>query len=148
MVKFRVVFKNTIFWCWMWVMICSNHSYILEPLEFKVHSTPTCISISFSNIGCYFQKMSITYNLGQNSKSKMENLFFCVKTPVPLTKWYLQRFRSFTATFGQIQHWYRVVKGRLWILKGLATSWIYWVFPPLFSTNFVQDCGNFLKQKR
>ena len=63
-------------------MIHINHFYNLELIEFKAYNAPACISIPFSNLGWFIQKI-ITYNLGQNCWDKIENLFFSEKTPLP-----------------------------------------------------------------
>ena len=69
----KVAFKNTIFWCWIWALIHANHFYNLELIEFKAYIAPTCISIPLSHLGSFFQKKSITFNLGQNCSDKIEN---------------------------------------------------------------------------
>ena len=61
----KVGFKSAIFWCWIWASIHSNHFYNL-----KSYSAPTCIWITLSNLGWFFQKISITYDLGQNCWDK------------------------------------------------------------------------------
>ena len=76
----KVVFKSTIFWCWIWALINENRFYNLELIEFKAYSGPTCISIPLSNLGWFFQKISLTYNLGDNIK----NLLFSEKPLSPL----------------------------------------------------------------
>ena len=63
--KLKVGFKSAIFWCWIWASIHSNHFYNL-----KSYSAPTCIWITLSNLGWFFQKISITYDLGQNCWDK------------------------------------------------------------------------------
>ena len=62
------------------MLIHANHFYNLELIEFKAYTAATCISIPLSNLGWFFQKISITYNLGQNCWDKIENLFFSEKT--------------------------------------------------------------------
>ena len=66
LLKWKVTFKNIIFWCWVWALIQTNHFYNLELIELKAYSPATCISIPFSSLGPFFRKISITYNLGQN----------------------------------------------------------------------------------
>ena len=61
------------------MLIHKNHFYNLELIEFWACSSPTCILISISNFGCYFQKAAITYNLGQNRWDKIKNLFLTKK---------------------------------------------------------------------
>ena len=41
----------------------NNHFHNSELIELKVHRAPLCISITLSNLGWYFQKMTIAYNL-------------------------------------------------------------------------------------
>ena len=79
----KVAFKNTIFWCWIWALIHANHFYNLELIEFKAYIAPTCISIPLSNLGWFFKKKSITYDLEQNCWDRIENLFFREKTSLP-----------------------------------------------------------------
>ena len=124
----KVAFKNTISWCWIWALIHANHFYNLELIEFKAYSTPTSISIPLSNLGWFFQKISITYNLGQNCWDKIENLFSSEKTPLPLNQCCWQTFRLSTTKLGHIQHWYWGVRGRIWNLKSWVISWISWIF--------------------
>ena len=81
--KLKVAFKNTILYCWIWALIHANHFQNLELIDFETYSTPTCISIPLNNAECFFQNISITYNLGQNCRDKIENLFFSVKAPLP-----------------------------------------------------------------
>ena len=120
----KIAFKNTIFWCWIWAIIQANHFYNLELIEFKAYITPTCISIALSSLGWIFQKISITYNLGQNCWEKIE----WKKNPVPQNQCCWQSFRLLTKELGQIQHWYWRVRGRIWNLKNWVISWIYLVF--------------------
>ena len=89
-----VAFKNTIFWYWIWILIHANHFYNLELIEFKAYIAPTWISIPLSNLGWFFQKESITYNLGQNCWDKIEKPFSREKTPLPLNQSSLQSFRQ------------------------------------------------------
>ena len=79
-VKLKVAFKKTKFWWWIWALNNTNQFHNLELIEFKAWSAPKCISIPLSNLGMFFQKMSITYNLGQNCCDKIKNLFFSGKT--------------------------------------------------------------------
>ena len=79
LVKLKVAFKNTIFWCWIWALIHTNHFFNLELIEFKAYSAPKYLSIRFSNVRRFFQKISIIYNLGQNCWGKIENQFFSEK---------------------------------------------------------------------
>ena len=62
------------------MLIHANQFYNLELIEFKAYTAPTCISIPLNNLGWFFEKISITYNLGQNCWDKIENLFFREKT--------------------------------------------------------------------
>ena len=64
LVKVKVAFKNTIFWCWIWALIHTNQFYNLELTEFK-----------FCDLGLFFQKASITYNLGQNCRDNRKSIF-------------------------------------------------------------------------
>ena len=50
LVKLKVAFINTIFWCWIWVSVDTSYFDNLELIEFKGYSAPTCISKSFSNL--------------------------------------------------------------------------------------------------
>ena len=79
----KKAFKNSIFWWWIWAIIHANHLYNLELVEFEAYSTPTCISIPLNNLWWFFQKISVTYNLGQNCWDKMENLFSVEKPLSP-----------------------------------------------------------------
>ena len=63
-------------------LIHKSHFYNLELIEIKIYSTSTCNLISFSNLGCYFKKISITYNLGKNCSEKKEKLFFSEKNSI------------------------------------------------------------------
>ena len=81
--QLKVAFKSTIFWCWIWALIDANHFYNLELIQFKSYSTPTFISIPLSNLGWFFQKISITYNLGQNCWEKIENVCSSKKNLYP-----------------------------------------------------------------
>ena len=55
----------------------------MELIEFKAYSTPTCFSIPLRNFGRFFQKMSITWNLGQNCWDEIDNLFSIEKILSP-----------------------------------------------------------------
>ena len=123
--QLKVAFKSTIFWCWIWALIDANHFYNLELIQFKSYSTPTCISIPLSNLGWLFQKISITYNLGQNCWDKIENLCSSEKSPLPPNQCCWQRFRLLTTKLAHIQHWYWGARGRIWNLKNWVISWIY-----------------------
>ena len=124
----KAAFKSTIFWFRIWVLIHANYFYDLELIEFKAYGSPTCISIPLSNLGWFFQKILITYNLGQNWRGKIENLFFSEKNLLHPNQRCSQSFRLLTAKLGQIQHWYWSVRGRIWNLKNWVISWIYWIF--------------------
>ena len=50
LVKLKVAFINTIFWCWIWASVHTSYFDNLELIEFKRYSAPTCISKSFSNL--------------------------------------------------------------------------------------------------
>ena len=125
-------FKCTIFWFWIWALIHANYFYDLEFIEFKAYGSPTCISIPLSNMGWFFQKISITYNLGQNWRGKIENLFSSEKNLLHPNQRCSQSFRLLTTKLGQIQHWYWSVRGEGgggdWNLKNWVISWIYWIF--------------------
>ena len=124
----KVAFKNTVSWCWIWALFHTNHFYNLELIEFKGYKTPTCISIPLSNLGYFFQKTSITYNLGKNYWDKIENLFSTEKTLLPPNQCCWQSLRLLTTKFGQIQHWLCGVRGRIWNLKNWVISSISWTF--------------------
>ena len=98
--KLKVAFKSTIFWCWIWALIDANHFYNLELIQFKSYSTPTFISIPLSNLGWLFQKISITYNLGQNCCDKIENLFFSETASVHSNQYCLQSFGLLATKLG------------------------------------------------
>ena len=76
-------------------------------IEFKTYSAPTSISIPFSNLGWFIQKIIITYSLAQNCWVKIEDLFFREKSPLPPNQCCSQSFRLLATKLGQIQHWYR-----------------------------------------
>ena len=78
--------------------------------------------------GVFFQKTSITYNLGKKCWDKKEFFFFQWKTPFPLNQCYLQSFRLLTKKLDQFQHWYKGKRGRICNLKNWDSSWIYWIF--------------------
>ena len=81
-VKLKVAFRNTIFWSWVWALIYTNHFCNMELIECKAYSASICISIPFSNVGRFFQKISITKSwtelLRQNRRS-----IFQWKNPSP-----------------------------------------------------------------
>ena len=56
LVKLKVTFRNTIFWCWIWPLIHTNHFYNLELIEIKAYSAPICISITIQQFGAFFSK--------------------------------------------------------------------------------------------
>ena len=143
----KVVFKNTISWCWIWALVHANHFYNLELIEFKAYSTPTCISIPLSNLGWFFKKISITYNLGQNCWDEIENLFSSEKTTLPPNQCCWQNLRLLITKLGQIQHWYLGVRGEFGIWK-IQSFLEFPGFSIFISTSFVQGCGKFLKHKR
>ena len=125
----KTAFKNTIFWFGIRVLIHANHFFYFEVIEFEAYSTPTCISVPLSNLGWFFRKISITYNLGKNCWDKLENLFFFnEKTPLPPNKCNWQNFRLLTTKLVQIQHCYWRVRGRIWDFKHWVISWIYRIF--------------------
>ena len=80
--KFKATFIITMFRCWVWALIRINHFYILQLTRFKWWSASKCISIPLSNLVLYFQKISISYNLGQNCWGKIENYFMNKNTPL------------------------------------------------------------------
>ena len=112
----------------------------LELIEFKAYSTATWILIPFSNSGCCFQKIPITFNLGQNCWDEIENLFFSEKTLLLPSQFCLQTFSLLTTILGQIQHWHSGIWGRNWNLKNWVISWFYWISTFVW-TSFVQDCS-------
>ena len=124
----KVAFKNTISWCWIWALIHANHFCNLELIEFKAYSTPTCISIPLSDLGWFFKKISVTYNLGQNSWDKISNLFSSEKSPLPPNQCCCQSLRLLTTKLGQIQNWYWGLRGRIWNLKNWVISSHSWIF--------------------
>ena len=143
----KVAFKNTIFWCWIWALIHANHFYNLELIEFKAYSTPTCISIPLSNLGWFFQKISITYNLGQNCWDKIENLFFSEKTSFhqsnvvgKVLDFWQQNFARFNIDISGEGEEFEIWKIELFL--GFTR------FLTFVSTSFVKGCGNFLIHKR
>ena len=77
----------------IWILIHANPFYNLKLIELSEYSTPTCISMPFSNLGCYFKKISITYDLGRNSWDKIENLYFSKKILSPKSILFL-RFQA------------------------------------------------------
>ena len=135
-----MVFKYIIFWCWTWTLIHVNHFYNLELTEFKAHSTPTCILIPLSNLGWFFQKISITDNLGQTCWDKTENLFFSEKVPLPKNQCCWQSFRLLTTKLVQIQHWSWEKGGEFWIWK-IESFLEFTAFSTFVSTSFVQGCS-------
>ena len=65
--KIQSSFQNTIFWYLIRALIHRNHFYDLKFLtEFKACSTTRWILILFDNLSWFFQKITITYNLGQS----------------------------------------------------------------------------------
>ena len=145
-VKLKVAFRNTIFWSWVWALIYTNHFCNMELIECKAYSASICISIPFSNVGRFFQKISITKSwtelLRQNRRS-----IFQWKNPSPPNQCCSQRFRLLATKLGQIQHWYGGVRGRICNLKNWVIYWIYWIFN-FVSTSFVQGCRkNFRNNK-
>ena len=124
----KVAFQNTIFWCWIWALIQANLFYYLELIEFKAYSTPTCISIPLSNLGWFFQKISMTYNHGQNCFSVKKLLSPLKKLLSPQVNvvgkvigFWQQNLARFNIDIGG-------VRGRIWNLKNSVISWIYWIF--------------------
>ena len=115
LVKLKVAFTNTIYWCRIWLLIHANPFYNLELTEFKAYNIPKCISIPFNNLRRFFQKISITWNLEQKCWDKIEDLFFIEKNPLPPNQCCLQSFRVLAIKLDQIQHWYRGV--RIWELR-------------------------------
>ena len=143
----KVAFKNTIFWCWIWALIHANHFYNLELIEFKAYIAPTCISIPLSNLGWFFQKKSITYNLGQNCWDKIENLFFSEKTSFhqsnvvgKVLDFWQQNFARFNIDISGEGEEFEIWKIELFL--GFTR------FLTFVSTSFVKGCGNFLIHKR
>ena len=105
LVKLKVAFKNTIFW--IWALIHTNHFYNFNLIGFKACSAPTCISIPFSNLRRFFQKISLSYNLGQNCRDKIENIFFSEKAPLSPNQRCLQSSKLLATKHFQIQNSYR-----------------------------------------
>ena len=117
----------------------------------------SCI-LGFSRKKIYFSLQNATgiiclyrgetsYNLGQNCWDKIENIFFSEKNPLPPNQCFSQSFRLLATKLGQIQHWYREVKGRIWNLKSWGISLIYWIFN--FCLNkFCPGLWEILKHKR
>ena len=113
----KVAFKNTIFWCSIWALIHSNHLYNLDLIWFKAYSTPTCISIPLSNLGCFFQKISITYDLGQNCWDKRENAFFSAKTALPPNQCCWKFLSFWQQSMGRFNIGIARSGGEFWIIK-------------------------------
>ena len=132
----KIPFKNTAIWCWIWALIDRNHFYNLELVEFKAYSTPTAILIPFSNLGWFFPKISINYNLGKNRWDKIKTLFFSERTSLPSNQYCSQSCRLFRTKFFQIQDWYGWVRIRTWNLKNWDISWIYWILNFFLKTVF------------
>ena len=143
----KITFKNSIFWCWIWAIIHPNHLYNLELIEFQAYSTPTRISMLLSNLRWFFQKISITYHLGQNCWDKIENLFsvkktlFCIINVVgKVWGFWQQNLVRFNIDIGGLWGEFGIGK----IESFLEFTW----FSIFVSTIFVQSCGKFLKHKR
>ena len=147
LVKLKIAFTNTTFWCWISALIHTNHFHNSELVEFKACIAEESISIPLSNLEWYFQKISITYNLGQNCSDKIENLFFSEKNSLAQNQCCLQSFKFLTTKLSQIQDWHQVAKERIWNLK-MELFLEFTEFPTFVSTSFLQDCGKTLKQKR
>ena len=75
LVKLKVTFRNTIFWCWIWGLIHTNHFYNFQLIELKTNIQ--CTNMHFNNIqdfGAFFSNN--IYNLQPWSKlveTKFEN---------------------------------------------------------------------------
>ena len=119
LIKLKVDFKNTIFWCWIWALTDTNHFYQSELVEFKASSELACISMLFSNLGRYFQKISITYNLGQNCWDKIEGLFFSEKKPSPLKSMLFAKILGF---WQQNLAIFNIKKRSFWNFLNLLTA--------------------------
>ena len=121
LVKLKVAFINTIFWCWNWALIDKSYfdNWNWLNLKYAVHQH------AFQNHSAicspFFQKKSRTYSLMRQNRK----FFFNEKTPVLPNQCCLQRFGLFETKFGQIQHWYWVLR---WSLKNGVISWMYWIF--------------------
>ena len=150
LVKLKIPFRNTILWCWIWPLIHKNHIYNLEMIKFKACSAPTCISIPFSNLQRFSQKISITCRswtkpLRQNRKS-----LFQWKSPCSPKSMLFAKFLAFgnktwpdsTLIWGRVR-----VTWRNWNFKNRVISW-FTGFSSFVSTSLDQGCGKFLKHKR
>ena len=143
-----VAFKNTICWYWIWTLIHANHFYNLELIEFKAYIAPTCISIPLSNLGWFFEKESITYNLGENCWDKIENLFFREKTPLHPNQCCLQSFRFWANKVWSEWTLILVSKRENLQFEKLSHFLNLLDFQLLVQQVFVQGCGKFSKKKR
>ena len=109
----KVAFKSAILWCWIWASIHANHFYNLKLIEFKSYSAPTCIWITLSNLGWFFQKN--INNLRSWTKLLRQNL---------------ARFNVDTGRWG----------GEFGICK-IESFLEFTGFSTFLSTIFVQDCS-------
>ena len=127
--KLKVPFKNTVYRCWIWALIYTNDFYNLDLIEFKGYNEPTCILIPFTNLGGIFQKISITYNLGQNCWDEMKNLFFSEKTLLnPQINVVWEVLSSWQQNFTRFNIDIRGSGGEFWIWKNWAIPWIFFHF--------------------
>ena len=125
----KVTSKNTIFWCWIWALIHANQFIVTSNTSNLKHTVyQHAFPYHWAIRDDFFQKISITYNLGQNFWDKIANLFFSEKTSLPQNQCCWKSFRPLTTKPGQIQHWIWRVRGRNWNLKNWVISWIYWIF--------------------
>ena len=81
LVKLKVNFRNTIFWCWIWPLIHTNHFYNLESIEIKACSAPTCISITIQQFRAFFSKNVNNLQFWTKLLRRNRKSFFHWKSP-------------------------------------------------------------------
>ena len=102
---------------------------------------------TIEQFGLFFQKMSITYNLGQNCCSKIKNLFFSGKTlspPLPksllFAKFYAFCNKTWADSTPILEH-----LGENFEFEKLSHFLYLLDFQLFVSASFAQGCGKFLK---
>ena len=88
----------------------------------------------------FFKEILIIYNLGQNCWDKIKNVFLSENTPLAPDQCCSQGFGLLTTKLGQLQHWSRGVRGRIWSLK-IEPFLEFTGFSTFVSTCFVQGCS-------
>ena len=122
LVKLKVTFRNTIFWCWIWPLIHTNYFYNLELIEIKAYSAPTCISINFN-----VNNLQIWTNL---LKRKRKSLFHW-KNPCLPNQCCFQRFELMETKMtliANVFNFFRLFVCKVLWEKGKIFQWIIWVF--------------------